>query len=363
MKKKVYIIAEAGVNHNGSMALARQLIDVAVDAGADAVKFQSFVADKEVSSRAAKASYQMKTTDDRESQLDMIRQLELSHEQQVELSDYCNKCEIEFLSTPFEMDSLHFLAHRLGLERIKVSPGDITTAPLLLEIAQLDKQVILSTGMSTLAEVEEALGVLAFGYCKIQAPPSPGAFREAYGLQSAREILQKKVQLLHCTTEYPAPFAEVNLRAMTTMHQAFGLPVGYSDHTSGIAIAIAAVAMGATIIEKHFTIDRTMPGPDHNASLEPRELSEMVSSIRQVELALGDGVKYPGCSERTNIVAARKSLVALASIREREAFSESNLGYKRPGTGISPLYYWNLLKMRANRAYAPDEVINDADFF
>jgi len=303
-----FIIAEAGVNHNGSLALAKQLIDVAAKAGANAVKFQTFRAEQLVARNAPKAEYQKLTTDAQESQFEMIRKLELTDADHEVLIAHAKARGIEFLSTPFDTSSLILLTKRFGLTTIKVSSGDITNAPLLLEIARTSKHVILSTGMSTLAEIEAALGVLAFGFIEPQTIPHRNSFANAYSSDEGQLALRKQVSLLHCTTEYPAPFHEVNLSAMDTMSIAFGLPIGYSDHTKGIHISLAAVARGASLIEKHFTLDRNLPGPDHKASLEPSELEEMVSAIRDIEHAVGDGIKRPTLTEAKNRVVARKKL-------------------------------------------------------
>jgi N-acetylneuraminate synthase len=354
---KTFIIAEAGVNHNGSIDLARRLIEVAADAGADAVKFQTFRAEHLVSRQAPKAEYQTRTTDRAESQFDMIRKLELRAEDHAALIAHAGQSGIAFLSTPFDATSLQLLTQDFGMETIKVPSGEITNGPFLLEIARRAKHVILSTGMSTLAEIETALGVLAFGFCTNEAQPGRDQFQQAYTSDQGQQALRQRVTLLHCTTEYPAPFDEVNLRAMDTLAHAFGLPVGYSDHTPGIHIPIAAVARGACLIEKHFTLDRTLPGPDHKASLEPDELRQMVSHIRAVELALGDGIKRPTASEWKNRGVARKSLVAEAAIAEGEVFSTANVACKRPGTGRSPMDYWTILGEKSSRTYGQDEVI------
>lgn len=354
----VYIIAEAGVNHNGSLEMAMQLIDVAAEAGADAVKFQTFKAEKLVSRMAPKAEYQTKTTDPTESQFDMIKKLELDENAHRILIDYCCKKRIEFLSAPFDLESVNLLAHTFNLHRLKLPSGEITNAPLLLKAAQTGKPVILSTGVSTLGEIETALGVLAYGYSKTSEGPSLAAFQKAYFLEEGRQALQNNVILLHCTSEYPTPFDDVNLRAMDTLRSAFGLPVGYSDHTSGITIPIAAAARGAVVIEKHFTLDRNLPGPDHKASLEPGELKKMVLSIRQVEAALGLSIKIPAPSEINNKPVTRKSLVAARDILKGELFTEENLAVKRPGTGLSPMYYWDLLGKKAGGDYKQDEVVD-----
>ncbi len=352
-----FIIAEAGVNHNGSLDMALKLIDVAADAGADAVKFQTFKADKVVSRFAPKAEYQTRNTGAVDSQLEMVKKLELNEEQHMVLVEHCRKRGIEFMSTPFDLDSVDFLANIINVFRLKIPSGEITNGLILLKFAQTGKPLILSTGMSTLDEVEMALGVLAFGFINSEEKPSMGAFKEAYSSSEGQALLRDKVSLLHCTTEYPAPFDEVNLKAMDTLTDKFSLPVGYSDHTMGIAVPISAVARGAVIIEKHFTLDCNLPGPDHKASLEPGELQQMVTSIRQIELALGNGVKRPTASELKNMAVARKSLVAARDIKQGEEFTEANLGVKRPGTGVSPFYYWDMLGKISSRDYKVDEMV------
>lgn len=354
---RTYIIAEAGVNHNGSLAIAKKLVEVAAEAGADAVKFQTFKADRLVSRMAAKAEYQTRTTDVAESQHEMIRKLELDELAHETLIEHCMVCGIQFLSTPFDLESLDLLSGRFGLPCIKIPSGDITNAPLLLKIAQTGKPVILSTGMSTLGEIEDALGVLAFGYLD-NREPSIAVFRAIYCSAEGQTILQDKVTLLHCTTEYPAPLEDVNLKVMDTLRSAFGLPVGYSDHTEGITVPIAAVARGAVVIEKHFTLDRNLPGPDHKASLEPAELKQMVAAIRIVEQSLGSSRKHPAASELKNMCVARKSLVAAATISAGEPFTVDNLAVKRPGNGLSPMRYWELLNRKTGRDFSADEVVS-----
>ena len=355
--KVVYVIAEAGVNHNGSFDLALQLVDAAADAGADAVKFQTFRADRLVSGSAPKAEYQKTTTGASESQFEMLKRLELDQETHRQLQIHCGKRGIQFLSTPFDPESVDLLAITLDLPLLKLSSGEITNAPLLLKAARSGKPLILSTGMATLGDVETALGVLAFGYMNHKGLPGEAAFRAAYADQQGQSVLREKVALLHCTTEYPAPFADVNLRAMGTLSAAFGLRVGFSDHTQGIAVPIAAAALGAVIVEKHFTLDRTLPGPDHKASLEPDELKQMVTAIRQVEAALGSYRKLPAPSEIGNAQVARRSIVAARAIKAGEPFCEENLCIKRPGSGISPLRYWEILGRPAGRDYALDELV------
>lgn len=355
---KTFIIAEAGVNHNGSIDMAKELIDAAVYAGADAVKFQTFHADKLVNKLTEKAEYQSKNTNSIESQYMMLKRLELNDLHFIELLRYCKYKNIKFLSTPFDPESLDFLSKQLNIQKIKIPSGEITNAPLLLKAAYTGKEIILSTGMSSLGEIEQALGVLAFGYLDNDTEPCIENFQRAYHSHEGQTLLQSKVTLLHCTTEYPAPYDEVNLRVMDTLRQAFNLKVGYSDHTEGIAVPIAAVARGAVIIEKHFTLDRKLPGPDHKASLEPEEFKKMVESIRQVEQALGTSVKYPTPSEQKNINVVRKSIVASRKIKKGEKFTEDNITSKRPGDGISPVYYWNLLEKESTRDYEADEKVD-----
>ncbi|KOO06680.1 N-acetylneuraminate synthase [Vibrio hepatarius] len=352
------IIAEAGVNHNGSRDLAFKLIDAAKDAGADIVKFQTFKAKNLASKIAHQAKYQVENTRNQESQLAMLTRLELPYELHHELIDYCSEVGIEFLSTAFDSESLEFLVNDLGLKTLKLPSGEITNAPLILEHARTGCDIILSTGMATLAEVEDALGVIAFGLTQDKGTkPSIAAFKEAYASIEGQSALQDKVTILHCTTEYPAPMAEINLRAMDTLRVSFGLRSGYSDHSEGITIPIAAVARGAVLIEKHFTLDKTMEGPDHKASLEPDELKSMVDAIRNVELALGTGVKVPTTSEIKNKSVARKSLVAQSNIAIGDCFTTDNLTVKRPGTGISPFYYWDILGSTSQKTYEQDDEV------
>lgn len=355
--RRTYIVAEAGVNHNGSLAIAKQMVDVAAQAGANAVKFQTFKAEQLVSKSAPKASYQKATTDVSVSQFEMLKQLELNAEMHQELSEYCLQKNIIFLSTPFDVDSVDLLINQCNISIMKIPSGEITNAPLILKIGQTNKPVILSTGMSTLGEIEIALGVLAFGYLKLNTKPSLAQFLATYYSELGQAILQKKVTLLHCTTEYPAPFNEVNLNNIETLRTAFDLPVGFSDHTEGIAVSLAAVARGAVLIEKHFTLDKNLPGPDHKASLEPQGLQQMIQGIRQIEQALGSTVKMPTPAERKNKSMARRSLVAAKNIAKGDIFSEINLGIKRPGDGISPMDYWNWLGRKADRDYKEDEKV------
>lgn len=329
--KSTFIIAEAGVNHNGSFELAKQLIDKAVWAGADCIKFQTFNSKNLVSKNAQKAEYQKKTTDSSESQLDMLKKLELSKEEFVELRDYCNQKGIMFLSTPFDLESIDFLAS-IGVKTWKIPSGEITNYPFLRAIGKRKESVIMSTGMCTLDEVSDAIKVL-------------------------KDFGTKDITLLHCTTEYPAPYDSVNLNAMLTLQNEFGFNIGYSDHTNGIEVPVAAVAMGATVIEKHFTLDKNMEGPDHKASLEPDELKQMVQSIRNVEVALGDRIKKPSEAEKRNIAIVRKSIVAACEIKKGEVFTEENLTAKRPGNGISPMKWGGVLGKTAVRDFDADEII------
>ncbi|MEQ1637547.1 MAG: N-acetylneuraminate synthase [Methylococcales bacterium] len=353
----VYIIAEAGVNHNGDFDTACQLIDAAVAAGADAVKFQTFKAENLVTHQAGKAAYQKAATGADENQLAMLKRLELKYEWHVQLLDYCRKKGIEFLSTAFDFESLAFLVNDLRVGQLKVPSGEVTNGPFLLAHAQTGKPIVMSTGMATLGEVETALGVLAFGYLKQVQPPSLLAFQQAYCSVEGQRLLQEKVTLLHCTSEYPTPMENVHLRAMDVLSQAFGLKVGYSDHTIGLTVPVAAVARGATLIEKHFTLDRSLEGPDHKVSLEPDELKIMVRSIREIEQALGQGFKFPQPVELENQRVVRKSLVAGKSIAKGEVFTPDNLVIKRPGTGKSPMAYWSVLGEQSLHDYDPDQLI------
>ena len=357
---KTFIIAEAGVNHNGSMEMATALIDTAAMSGADAVKFQTFRAENLVTQTAPKANYQLESTGDDESQFMMLKALELTEAHHAQLIQHAHSKKIQFLSTPFDLDSLSLLTDKFDLPLIKLGSGELTNSPILLAIARTGKPVILSTGMANLGDIEMALSVLAFGYLNNkETKPSMSQFIDAYRSDEGQQILKEKVTLLHCTTEYPAPYIEVNLKAIDTLRTAFNLPTGYSDHTPGIEIAIAAVARGATVIEKHFTLNRNLPGPDHQASLEPQELKMMVSAIRHVELAIGHGQKIPMPSEYVNRQIARKSLVALKNIAKGDVFSEDNLGLKRPGSGIPGIYYWEWLGKVSLNNYEQNDMILD----
>jgi N-acetylneuraminate synthase len=354
MRTHTLIIAEAGVNHDGSLEKALALVDAAADAGADIVKFQTFNAKAVAGSAATKAGYQQRTTGAAESQLAMLERLELPQAAHQALIARAAGRGIEFLSTPFDDASLAFLLS-LKLPRIKIGSGDLTNAPLLHAVARSGATLILSTGMATLGEVEEALGVLAHGYAQQNDPAGVGAFRAAWRDPAARLALGRHVSLLHCTTEYPCPTGDVNLAAMATMRSAFQLPVGYSDHTDGFVVSVAAVALGATIIEKHLTLDRRATGPDHAASLEPDDFKRMVSAVRNVEAALGDGVKAPKESEIGNVPIARKSLVAARALKAGETIGPNDITTKRPGGGRPPIDYWSLIGTAAPRALEPDD--------
>jgi N-acetylneuraminate synthase len=357
---RTFVIAEAGVNHNGDIELAKRLVEVAAASGADAVKFQSFQAKMLVSRGAAKAEYQTRTTDRLESQYEMIKKLELSPQDHRILALHAKRVGIQFLSTPFDFQSLDLLVQDLGLATIKVPSGELTNAPLLLAVARASKHIILSTGMSDTQEIRQALGVLVFGFSKpLDEVPGTGAFERCLVDAKSFAALSDRVTLLHCTSEYPAPFCEVNLRAMETLSTEFGLPVGLSDHSIGIHVAIAAVALGARIIEKHFTLDRHLPGPDHSASLEPLELTNLVERIRDIEAAMGSGVKVPSPSEIANRSIVRKSLVASIDIAPGEPFTTGNVTCKRPGTGRSPFQYWEILGRKASKGYKTDELLID----
>lgn len=332
---KIIIIAEAGVNHNGSLELAKQLVKKAYEAGVDYVKFQTFKSEKVVSKNAKKAEYQIENTGKKEeSQLEMVKKLELSYEDHQILIDYCNKLGIKFFSTAFDFDSIEYL-HSLGLGLWKIPSGEVTNYPFLKRIAAYNEKTILSTGMCDMEDVRAAVDALY-----------------------KNGLSKENLILLHCNTEYPTPFEDVNLKAMDALREEFGVEVGYSDHTKGIEVPIAAVALGATVIEKHFTLDRTLPGPDHKASLEPDELKAMVSAIRNIEKAVGgDGTKHVSESERKNIAIARKSIVAACDIKAGDVFTEENLTVKRPGSGVSPMRWEEVLGMKAKRDFNEDELI------
>lgn len=353
---KVIIIAEAGINHNGSLDTAKKMVDVAKECNVDAIKFQTFVSDEVVTKSAPKAEYQ-KVSSSGTTQYEMISALELSTEEFILLKEYCDLNSILFLSSPFGLSSLEFLISSLDVQAIKIPSGEITNAPLLYRAALSNKQIILSTGMSTLFDIEEALGVLAFGYLNKKETPSIINFKKAYQSEKGKAILKEKVVLLHCVSSYPAPFDEVNLRALLTLKNYFGLPVGFSDHTIGIYASLGAICFNARCIEKHFTLDKTQIGPDHSSSLSPKELKELVSAIRIMESCQGVFDKVPTKSEKENILICRRSLVAQKSIVNGEKFTEMSLCAKRPGNGISPMQYWECIGQLATKDYLEDEMI------
>ena len=351
-------IAEAGVNHNGEENLAFELIDAAYAAGADIIKFQTFKAKNLATSDAVLANYQRTSIGQNNSQLEMLNKLELSYESHYKLVSHCESLGIEFLSTAFDSESLEFLVDGLGLKKLKIPSGEITNAPLVLEHAQTGCDLIVSTGMATLAEIESVLGVIAFGYVYPKnLEPSFTLFAKAYASNEGQNALKNKVTLLHCTTEYPAPDNEINLKAMNTMANAFKIQSGYSDHSKGIEVALAAIARGAVIIEKHLTLNKMMEGPDHKASLSPEELKTLIEAGHRIYRCLGDGVKRPTNSEIKNKNSTRKSLVAGLNIKKGEIFTNKNLMIKRPGDGKSPYSYWGLLGSKAKRAYSLGEQI------
>lgn len=328
---KVIIIAEAGVNHNGSLKLAKQMVEEAAKAGADYIKFQTFHAEKLVTEHAAKAEYQRKTTGQQESQLEMLKKLELKDTDFIELKSYCNAIGIGFLSTPFDLESIAFL-EKLEMDFWKIPSGEITNLPYLERIAQTGRPIVMSTGMCEESEISDAVTIL-------------------------KDKKSGEITLLHCNTEYPTPYKDVNLKAMLTLEEHFKVKVGYSDHTKGIEIPIAAAALGAQVIEKHFTLNRNMEGPDHKASLEPMELTAMINAIRHIEEAIGTGEKYPSVSERKNRTIARKSIVANCKIKKGEIFNQKNLTVKRPGNGISPMNWYKVIGTKAIRDFEKDEQI------
>lgn len=331
----VFIIAEAGVNHNGSLERAKEMVKVAASAGASAVKFQTFKAENLVTQDAVKADYQMKTSAPDESQMGMLKKLELSYESHLELYELCKEVKIEFLSAPFDLAAIELL-RKIGVKRWKIPSGEITNLPYLRKIAQLGQKVVLSSGMADIDEIRSALAVFTDAGLPLDA-----------------------VTVLHCNTEYPTPMGDVNLRAMKTIQKTFpGISVGYSDHTNGVEVPVAAVAMGAAVIEKHFTLDKGLAGPDHKASLSPQELSAMIKAVRNIEMALGSGIKEPSQSERKNIIVARKSIVAACLISKGEKFTEHNLTVKRPGSGLSPMKWDDIIGRRAEKKYIQDDFIN-----
>lgn len=357
---RVFVIAEAGVNHNGSLDLARQLVDVAAAAGADAVKFQTFSADKLVLKSAARADYQIRNTGDSGSQHAMLKKLEMPNEMLLDLCARAKAAGIEFMSSPFDPQSVDLLANTVGVRRLKIPSGEVINAFLLIRAWHTGLPLILSSGMCTLEEILDSLALLVWAEKTKGYTPPPSAALAA--IRAAQDDwcapLRGRVTLLQCVTQYPAPAAATNLRAMATLHAATGLPCGFSDHSEGRHVAVAAVALGACVVEKHFTVSRDLPGPDHAASLEPDELAAMIREIRDVESALGDGVKVPNPVEIQNRLPARGSIVAARSILRGTPFAAEDLAVKRPGNGISPLRGGDLVGARAGRDYAPDEQID-----
>lgn len=352
------IIAEAGVNHNGNPKTAFELIDAAKRAGADVIKFQTFKAENLVTESAEKASYQITKDSNNESQLDMLKKLELPFSLYKDLINYSDKVGIKFLSTAFDSESLSFLVNDLNLQLLKIPSGELTNSPFILDHARTGRELIVSTGMASMAEIESALGVIAFGYtADIEKKPTLNEFQKAYVSAEGQEALRKNVTLLHCTSEYPAPFDSVHLNVINTLREAFGVQVGYSDHTEGTSISIAAVAKGAIVIEKHFTLDQDMEGPDHKASLEPDEFGYLVRGIRAVEDALGSSVKVPTLGEAGNKIAVRKSVVAAIDISPGDIFTSHNLAIKRPGSGLSPEEYWRLEGLSSKNHYKRGDLI------
>lgn len=328
---EIFIIAEAGVNHNGDLEIAKKLITKAKEAGADAVKFQTYQTNSMVCKNAVKADYQLHTTQNSESQCEMLQKLELNEKAHFLLANYCKEQQIMFMSTPFDIESIQLL-EKIQLPLYKIPSGEVTNYPYLKAIGLTHKPIILSTGMCTLQEIEDCIRVL-------------------------KKNGSTDISLLHCNTEYPTPMRDVNLNAMKTLHNHFNLPVGYSDHTEGIEIALAATAMGAVIIEKHFTLDKTMQGPDHKASIEPQELKQMVKAIRNIQMAMGDGIKQPSQSEEKNIMIARKSIVAKRMIAKGELLTEENITVKRPGTGLNPMNWNSIIGSKAKKDFMEDEMI------
>ena len=353
----VYIIAEAGVNHNGSLKTALKLVDAAVRAKADAIKFQSFKAEKLVTAQAEKADYQKKNQDDGKTQFAMLKALELSETEQRTLYEYCHSKHIDFLSSPFDPDSCSFLINDLKLDTIKLGSGELTNAQLLYQLAQADRQIILSTGMSTMDEIAQSLSLLAYGFLNKMPPSSANDFHNMYKTSEGYQALKKHITLMHCTTEYPCPYSEVNLSAIHTIQAEFNLDCGYSDHTEDIHISIAAAALGAPVIEKHFTLDRHQSGPDHKASIEPHELASMVKKIRDIEQAKGDGIKQLTASEAKNLHIARKGVYAASPIKQGELLTIDNMILKRPVCHYQGMDFWDLLNTPASRDYSPDTPI------
>jgi len=351
----VTVIAEIGVNHNGDSQMALKLVEAAAEAGVNAVKLQTFIPELVISPRAPKASYQIKTTGNEGSQLEMVRQLCLDKDSHRQIQKRCAELNISFLSTPFDLQSLHFLLEDLKLSTIKLSSADITNGPLIYAAASHAEQLIISTGLCTMEEIAEAMDLVAYAFSTSEPPQNRKAFAGAHQNPKTETQLRERVTLLHCVSEYPAPMEELNLKAMDTLAEVFGVPVGFSDHSLGITAPIAAVARGACLIEKHFTLDRNLPGPDHRASLEPYELIDLVQSIRQVEKSLGNGIKKPSISELQNLKVVRRSLMATRDITAGEVISDEAIVALRPSGGCNPMDIWDLLDKPATRSYRKGE--------
>ena len=353
----VYVIAEAGVNHNGSLDLAYELIDKASKIGANAIKFQTFITENVLTMNTQKASYQSKLTDVNETQWEMIKKLELNFSDFEKLHKYSQKKEIEFLSTPFDIKSLNFLTKKLRLRTIKIPSGEITNLPFILEIAKYANNIILSTGMCNLSDIELALATIAFGLIGEDKEKNIKNFYNAYYSDKGQNLIKQRVKILHCTSEYPAPYNEINLNAIKTLKNTFNTEVGYSDHTQGIHIPLAAVTLGAEIIEKHFTIDKNLPGPDHKSSIEIEEFSLLIKNIKELKLSLGTGVKLPTVAEIKNRNIIRKFIVANKDIKKGETFTENNLTIKRSQLGLEPKFFWEIIGKKADKNYLKDDLI------
>ena len=354
------IIAEAGVNHNGSLDMAFELVNIANEAGADIVKFQSFDAEQLVGINAPLANYQRRNSGHFDTQKEMLGRLQISKTEQKQIANYCDQVGIEFLSSAFDSESLKFISNDIGVKRLKIASGEITNLPFILEHARLGKEIIISTGMANWSEVENALSVLAFGFvAEPNSKPSMDAFMSAYSSKDGKEALERNVTILQCTSEYPAPIDELNLSVMQAMRESFRLKVGFSDHSAGIIAAVIAASLGASVIEKHFTIDKNLPGPDQQASLDPTELSELVTALRIVPKAIGSREKRLQTSEEKNKPIVRRSLVAATSICIGEKFSEENLTTRRPGLGMDPCFYWSVIGSPATRDYSAGEPIDE----
>ena len=354
---RTFIIAEAGVNHNGDLDKALELVDVASRSGVDAIKFQTFNSKSLTTASAPKAKYQKENTTSKGNQQEMLEGLELSKGDYFQILNLCKERSIRFLSTAFDSRSLRFLIDDLKLDKLKIPSGEITNGPFLIDHAITGLDMIISTGMSNLKEIEIALGVVAFGYLNA-GDPCQESFQKAFHSEEGQKKLKEKVTLLHCTSQYPALRSDINLKAITTLKSEFNLKVGYSDHSEGILVASNAVSLGAELIEKHFTLDKDLPGPDHKASLDPFELDELVKTIRTTEEFLGDGAKVARKSENENLIVSRKSIVASKEIRKGEIFTEENLTFKRPGSGINPMKFWKILNKESNRNYSVDDLID-----